>query len=385
MRYGCVQFDEDRPGPGWASIDGEQAFRIRGIGDLSSGVQWWTSLSYESYNRSGFSNHPTLRSSTYLRTDMNQLKDEFGCASRHMKVTDSTVFLSEIFSRVMYLARTHFGIERSTNISLSRDLRTVLLPKDQGISDEIDEAVKHAWQSYSKCERNPRRQKTKAVTFRRNRYLHAKDVLAIPIPGDRWEFVPKKSMPKDIIPWILKEDRPCLVRASLEQVPPDLAGLVSFGSGSQHARSWISHPELVLLAKHCKISIDAMFLADEYVDMTPKLKLPKVEGLSELSISLGICAENYWVGLGSQQPPGFGDYILTPRAVWLRACDRAYMFMPSMQLHLAGIHVQSYGIGSVTVSVPFGGLPEVIEVAGDAGLMPPISAPEDSLIHEELS
>lgn len=386
MKFGCVQFDDDKPGPGWASIGGEQAFRIRSTGDLKSDVQWLTSLNYDKFSQSGFSNHPTLRSSGFLRTELNALKEEFGCESRHMKTSESTEFISEIFSRIMYLAKHNFGIQQSTNTTLARDIREVLMPPDEGISDEMDEALKHAWQPYARCERNPKRQKTKAVTFRRSRYQHAKDVISVPVPGERWEFISSKSLPKnDVISWILKQDRPCLIRGALDQVPPEMSPLVSFGGGSAHVRSWISHPELLLLSQHCKLSVDAIFMADEYVPISTKKKLPVVDGLSELSISLGILSENYWVGLSMQQPPKFGDYVLTPRAVWMRACDRSHMFMPAMQLHLAGFHVQSYGVGSVTVSVPFGQLQKVIEVAGDAELMPPISASGDAAIHEELS
>lgn len=388
MQYGCVQFDEDRPGPGWASINGEPAFRIRSIGDLRTDVQWWTSLSYDVYSASGFFKHPTLRYSGYLRSEMEQIKEEFGFTARFMKVTESTEKLSEILCRVMYLANIHFGIKKSLCDTLPRDIRSVLLGPDRKISEEINHAARSAYQTVTRCESNPMSRKgTKAVNFRKPRYRHALDVLSVPVPDEQWEFIPKKNLPPkhQIVDWLLQEERPCLVKAAVVEVPPDMAGLIAFGSGAQGERSWMTHPELVLLSRYCKMEVESVFMANAYTRLQPKFDLPKAEGMAELSIAFGLLAENYWNGMANAQPPHMGEIIYTPRASWLRACDRANMFIPAMQMHKSGVLVKSFGVGMVTVNVPFGNLPEVVEIAGDSGLMPPLHAHLDSMAQEELA
>lgn len=103
-------------------------------------------------------------------------------------------------------------------------------------------------------------------------------------------------------------------------------------------------------------------------------------------MSIGLLAENYWIGLSSPYAVrGLPEKLHSPRVAWLRATDRAYSMAAAMQVHAKGIQVDSYGVGSVTLDIPNGNTEEAIEIAGAAGLYPPHHLPEDAYTQRDLS
>lgn len=391
MERGCVIFDEQRPEAGWASIEGGAAFRIKGLGDLSSNVLWWTSLQTTDFYHSGMSRIPNMRNADYLRTPMAALKDELGITDRFIEVNKAVVMLSEVFARIMLLAERHYGITFSKYQKLSDDLRYVLIPKDTSLSQEMDMACELSYQAFVKCTKNPGRTKTRSVQFKRNRYRHAMDVLSTPIPNQKFEFVPGHKLPHktEVLKWLLELERPVLIQGAVTSVSQEFSNVISFGGGSQHRRNWISHPEIIALAEFVKFDVHAAFLFDGYDLLTEKTKLPPPyvdPGLCMLSISIGLLAENYWVGLASPEVGKTNaQKLYSPRVSWLRASDRCFSMLPAMRMHTEGVQVSSYSLGSVSVDVPYNNLQSVIEIAGDAGLFPPLSVPDDVLIQEGLS
>ncbi|MFL9611094.1 hypothetical protein ACKF11_13485 [Methylobacillus sp. Pita2] len=390
MRCGTVLFDEMRPEGGWASIDGEEAFRIKGICDLRSDVLWWTSLDVQNFYRAGMSRMAHMRNSDYLRTSMSMLMDELGITSRFIPVNDAVVVLSEIFSRVMNLSEMHYGLLESRCQKLSDDLRVLLLPQDNPLSNEMDLACSQSYQAFVKCTKNPSRVRSRGLLFKRNRYHHAMDVLSTPIPGLQFSYIERKSLPpkNERMKWVLDLKQPVLVEGAIASVAQEYANVISFGSGANHRRRWISHPELLALSKFASIDIDSVFLFNEYKPLVTKIPAPEVEpGFGQLSISIGLLAENFWVGLATPQAFKFdmSNKLHAPRVSWLRASDRCFTMLRAMEVHKQGIQINSYGVGSVTIDVPFGNLTDVIEIAGGAGLYPPLSVPEDSVVREELA
>lgn len=389
MRCGCVVFDEQRPESGWASIEGEPATRIKGLGDLRSDVLWWTSLETTNFYHSGMSRIANMRNADYLRTPMAALKDEMGITQRFIEVNKSVSILSEVFSRVMLLAEMHYGIKQSKQQKLSDDLRTVLIPKDVSISEEMDQACELAYQAFVKCTKNPGRVKTKNVQFKRNRYQHAMEVLSTPVPGRKFEYVPQHKLPEksDVMSWILELDRPVMIQGAVTHVSQAFSNVISFGGGSPHRRGWITHPEIVALSEFVHFDVQSLFLFDHYEPIKANIDPPYVDpGFGMLSISIGLLAENYWVGIASPEVGKTNTQKLySPRVSWLRASDRSLTMIPAMKVHAEGVQVSSYSLGSVSIDVPYGNLENVMEIAGGAGLFPPLSSQEDVLIQEGLA
>ena len=389
MRCGCVIFDEQRPEAGWASVEGEQAFRVKGLGDLASDILWWTSLEVTNHYHSGMSRIANMRNADYLRTPMNALKDELGITSRFMEVNKAVCVLSEIFSRIMLHAEEHYGIKVSAQQKLSDDLRNVLIQHDTPLSVELNQACELAYQAFSKCTKNPGRIKTRSIQFKRNRYIHAMEVMNTPVPSQKFEHLSRDKLPpKDqLLNWVLEIGQPVLAECSVVNVSPAFSNVISFGGGALINRRWISHPEIVALSNFAKLEFSSVFLFDGYEPINTRIPPPYVDpGFGMLSISIGLLAENYWVGLAS--PESFKrntEKLYSPRVSWMRASDRCLTMLPAMHVHNEGIQVSSYALGSVSVDVPFGNVTSVIEIAGAVGLVPPLSAFEDAILQGALS
>ena len=64
----------------------------------------------------------------------------------------------------------------------------------------------------------------------------------------------------------------------------------------------------------------------------------------------------------------------TARAAWLRAIDRMQMFDYAQKMQSRrGVTLISYGMGNVVVRVPEGGTKNILDMAVDIGLMPPMA------------
>lgn len=385
MRCGCVLFDEARPESGWASIEGDIPFRVNGVGDLRSDVLWWTSLEYSAFYQAGLSRTNNLRNAEFLRSSMSMLREELGLTSRFLPADKAVMALSEVFSRVMNLAEQNYGLTQSSNQKFSEDLRALLIPADQPVSDVVDTACHLAFQTFTKCAKNPSRTRTRSLLFKRNRYLHATDVMATPIPGAQFEYIEKSKLPpkERRVDWVIEQGRPAIVECAITRVDQDFANVIAFD-----ARRWLSHPEIVALSQFARIDISSVILFNEYQRIETRHEAPQVEpGLGMLSVSIGLLAENFWVGLASPQymKHNPANKLHSPRATWMRASDRAHTMLRAMRVHQKGVQVSSYSVGSVTIDVPNGNLQDVIDIAAAADLFPPMSVPEDAFIQGELA
>lgn len=390
MLCGCVIFDEARPESGWASIDGGQAFNINGVGDLSSDVFWWTSLDVANFYHVGLGRMANMRNEEFLRGSMKQIRDELGLTPRYTPVNHAVTVLSELFSRVMNLGESHYGIKTSRHQRYCEDLRAALIPNDTPISEEMDTAAMLAYQTFVSCTRNPGRTRTRSLLFKRNRYLHARDVMSTPVPGPAFEYVQRERLPpkNERLKWLLGLDQPVLVEGAVSSVATEFSNVIAFGGGSKYRRRWISHPELIALSPYADFDIESVFLFNEYQQIQTRIPAPEVPpGIGMLSMSIGILAENFWAGIASPQilRMSGNKKLYSPRAAWMRAADRCFTMIPAMHVHAAGIQVSSYSVGSVAIDVPFGNLSDVVEVAGAAGLFPPMTVSEDSMMQEELA
>ena len=145
--------------------------------------------------------------------------------------------------------------------------------------------------------------------------------------------------------------------------------------GKSKERNWVCQPEILYLSKFASLDISAAFVAEGYQDLGRKTHLPYLGELSDFSYSLGLLAENVWIGLASRSinSQKRSKSLVSPRACWLKAADRFMTLTSAMMLSSAGFIVSSYGYGGVTVIVEENKLPQLIEIAPHAGLCVPMN------------
>jgi hypothetical protein len=391
--FGVVLFDDEkRPGNGWASVAGQDGFRICGTADLPSDVLWWMSLDYNSYVKQGGLHRPNMRRADYIRPGFRQLQHELGLVPARMPAAKIVEVLSEIFARVMRNAIKHYGIGAPYAEKLTEDIYAALIYDDKSISREVDQAVRQAHQTWTLCEVQSPYTSTR-VDFRRPRVRHAHEVLGTPIPGQQWEFIAEGKLPtpEKRVDWLIKQERPALVKTAVVKTDPEVAPIIAFGSSPQRgSRDWMTHPELLFLSKFAKIRVDAVFLGGSYEPFIVR-HLPFDGGkIGPLSVSAGLLSENYWYALAMPRPyrrigGDRGERLLSPRAAWLAASDRLYSMMPAMLLHASGLKVRGYGLGRIDVAVQRGALADARACAAAAGLLPPLYIPEEVSMLEALA
>lgn len=389
--YGAVIFDDEvRPQTGWASVRGQRAFRIKGPGDLASDVFWWTNLPTATFVKYGQLGNQKLKRDDYLKTTMPQLHQELGLIISRMPISQIVEITSEIFDRVMRMAQKNYGLIHPSELTLTEDLYDLLIREDKSITPDIDDALRQSYQTWSPgIDRIP--EKTKIITFRRPRILHAQTVLATPVPGTQWEFIDGKRLPPESkrVDWLVSQERPALVRASVKNVQFEYSRLVSFGAGSTVNRNWMSHPELMMLSKFANVKVDCVFLACDYAPQEVFRQMVTGGSLGATSISSGLLAENYWLALASSRT--FKKFsrdkvtIHSPRAVWLTASDRFHSLLPALMMDGSGFSVRGFGRGKVTVAIQRGALDEARACAAAAGLNAPLYVSGDIAVQSHLA
>ena len=389
---GAVMFENiKKPQAGWACVAKGAAFRVRGTGDLSTDVVWWTNLDWDSFSRIGGLNQPKLRRTDYLRPNMKQLCDELGLVINKMPPADITEHVAEIFGRVMNLAGQHYGLDRPYNHSLAEDLYDILIRQDDRITPEIDHAISNAKMDWVRCE-TPSPKNSTHVTFRRPRVLHALEVISTPIPGDQWDFVPGNKMPdeKKRVDWLIREPRPVLVKAAVLRVETDVNAVIAYSAKMKSPKDWITHPELIYLSRFASIRVESAFIGRSYEPFQVKKSLFTGGVFGPLSVSTGILCENYWFALTIPRPYKRGTSasdgkLISPRAAWLSSSDRFHTIMPALMMHGSGFNIQAYGRGAVVIAVQQGALRDAQNCATAAGLLSPLNVSGQIAIREELA
>lgn len=400
IKFGCVMFDlkEDpngkmipMPGEGWASIEGKKAIRIKSAGDLSSEVKWLTNLSQDVLWKSALVKQSKLKHSGYLRTEVFQIMKEIGMLPPKKPIVEVCETLSEIFTKVMKLAIEFYDLKSFNEKDLSMEIRNNIFPEDNSISIHVDEALVRSYQDLVICEKPILKEKMMYISLKRPRYFHAKNILdtSIPLLGKDWEFFSEDQMPPTTegkLDFLMKKEKPFIAKIAIhsfidpDNINVDLSKLLNLGEakgegGKSKERNWVCQPEILYLSKFASLDISAAFVAEGYQDLGRKTHLPYLGELSDFSYSLGLLAENVWIGLASRSinSQKRSKSLVSPRACWLKAADRFMTLTSAMMLSSAGFIVSSYGYGGVTVIVEENKLPQLIEIAPHAGLCVPMN------------
>lgn len=400
VKFGCVMFDvqenEDgklvpMPGAGWASLEGQEAFRIQSSGELSNEVKWLTNLKQDIFWRSGLVKQSKLKPSNYLRTEISQMMKELGLIPPKVPIINICQTLSELFTKVMRLSIEFYGLSGFTQKDLPTEIREKFFPNDKGISAAMDEALLRSYQDLVVCEKPITKEKLMYVTLKRPRYFHAKSILetSIPMQGVDWDFIPESEMPQSTeekLDFLMKKEKPFIAKVAIHSfIDPsnmnvDLSKLLNLGEalgegGKKKDRNWVCQPEILYLSKFANLEISAAFVAKSYQNLDGKVNLPYLGELSDFSYSLGLLSECVWIGLSSRSinPQTRARSLVSPRACWLKAADRFMTLTSAMMLSSAGFIVNTYGYGGVTVAVEPSRIPQLIEIAPHAGLCVPIN------------
>lgn len=401
-RFGVVRFDTDDPNyGGWASVDGRPGVRIASVGSLDNDTLWWTNLSFQAMHLCNLHKMPFIKRTTYLNSWLQGGQDDvcrgWGLLRRTHTAQSITEALSQIFGNVMRFAVGHYGLDlRSVPMhdNLADELRVRMYPeKDPHLSPEVDAALGAAHQYYTYCI-TPRMPPDEFMTvrFAVPAIAYAQEIANSIIPTDQVEYVSADRMPPPTqrLHWILDQARPAMAQVTVSDVHPEVASIVAFGSGAKSGsnRSWVTHPELLLLANYASVDIHSAFLFSGYEVLPSKVAIPGFSRLQAMTPSAEIIASNHWIGLSRENP-----YRLeaqkegrahSPRATWITAYDRFLMFTHALKLHYAGLAVKRYGAGAVTVVVPKHNYRDAYELATGAGLLAPPFVANDIEVQEDL-
>jgi hypothetical protein len=404
--HGCVLFDVEqdlgsgewraKPGAGWASVDGDTAFRVARVEDLSKDVMWLTNLDRDVHWRATLYNVPQIKDSKYLRLGVDQLMREIGVSPKAVGPAHSAEAVAEIFGRIMRLAR-----EQCDRLGWGRGDLIQELSQGFGIHDAphedplLDEAFSRSYQDRVDCHRPEKGDTSRWVTLRRPRLLHAQQIIgkSFMVPNGPWRFIGEKDMPTkkdDRVEWVHREfgGAPFMVKVRkinffrpLETDscnPADLLKLgESFLPGRPRApREWMPMPELLYMSKFADIDFDSVCVGSYYDELGFDI-LPELNGMMHHSYAWGVLAENMWLTYASRSinRQTQNKTLVSARATWLRAVDRFYCFVAAHQMSIPDVSkVLFYGSGGVTVACKEPDIGRLIQHGVDCGLQSPSSS-----------
>lgn len=389
MAYGVVLFDDvlkkktksraRRPTEGWASIAGGPARRIGAVMELESDVRWLTNMDFVDFHANQLSKHPGLYYSDFLRTSITQIADDIGANVGQVSADKSAELLSTVFNRVMTMAESQLNVDlnaRVTNRVLC-DFISVRSQNKYRIPEEVNAALEHAFQTHTQCMTRPNRD-WKYANLRRPRYQHAISVLSTAVPSEyQWVYINNEKMPvvgSQRIDWCVGHELPVLANVKVTPRRGDMGYLISYNSGANKERAWLSQPELLWVSMFCDVEVIGAFVCEAGFEPQKELDLfPELGDFSFSSYSLGLLAENLWVSMASPRVSTTAQKFYPPRAVWYRSIDRIEMFRSAVSLSKAGFNVSGYGVGSVWLTYPNGASKDLLEVANEVGLDVPVS------------
>lgn len=364
---GIMLFDNPKEcASGWASVNGAKAIYVRHHSDLANNVIWITNGEFGQFITLGHRHVHNLRSLTFFRTQINQICHDLGDEIAGAFAQSAAQKISEIATRVFQLAAQSYEWkpgELGDSDSLYACIKSRFPKECYPNHPALTRALQSAYQTDSAIARADFLPNTVFLTLRFNRLAHAKNVLACPIPDDAWEYVPKAKLPssqKERLSLCLNYEAPILAQVVIDmtQADADYAALCAFGhktASRMVLREWISHPELIWLSRFAPIDIQAWFQAAEYKALPESMRLPRTltdDPFMGLSYSAGLLAENHWMALASDEYNKWTKKkSLTPRAVWLRAADRALCFSLAKRALDQGFTVTGYSTGAVRVRI----------------------------------
>lgn len=396
-RFGFVFFDsESEPEDGFASVAGGPARRIASPHELPTDVIWWTNISFDAFfKKSDAWRNPWLRHDKYLVVSPKDVLKEWGMDPTAVDSTQAAPIVSEFFSRIMKMSfrliRDVDPKSRMEDVFTGRFLREdfrIILPEPEYPRSEAATVIKsgNAWQEFTQTAVSPVRG-GRWVMLRKPRISYAQEIFHTPIPRGPFEFYGRRDIRSlarsGTIDWVNKNENPCIAEVTINKIDGDIAPIYGFGNAMEKekriARSWVAHPELVVMDHFADIDVKSVYMGSEYDLIGPNLPEPVKDFLSskytEISWSAGVVAETLWraCSLGEEKKSQGEERAHTSwQGVWIKGADKTNMFLSSMQLSEKGYAVVSYGLGWVRCAVLEEDIPNLIRDGLTMGLLPQI-------------
>ncbi len=394
-KFGYVSFDSaTEPEAGFAAVAGGRVHRISGPNELSTDVIWWSNLSFNDfYKKTDAWRNPLLRHDKYLVASPSDVLKEWGLDPKEADATQAIPILSEFFSRIMRMSfrliRDVDPKARMEEVFVGRFLREdfrCILPEAEFPKSEAAEIIKsgHAYQEFTTTGASPIRG-AKWIMLRKPRLSYAQEMFHTPVPKGPFEFYGRKeirSVARDKLKWVVENENPCISEVAIRKIDGDIAPIFGFGNATEKekriARSWVAHPELVVMEHFADIDVRSIWMGSEYDLIGPNLPEPVKEFLgskfTEISWSAGVVAETLWraCALGEEKSAMLDDTRAHTswQGAWLKGADKTNMFLTSMQLTKKGYAVVSYGLGWVRCAVLEEDIPDLIRDGLSLGLLP---------------
>lgn len=407
-RYGCVRFeDPHQHNTGWASIDGEPAFRIKGTENLPSDVLFIINLNTGLMWKCGFNIHSRFRSSEYL--SLRYLNEEVSPDAKNKTSTtwmpynitallgideddwpEQVRVMSILFGRIMRAADGLLGMKGTPCYSLDYGLRKHLLPDDPVLDRNLVQAIDNATVTYTQCEveADVYYADVRRFVVGLPRASHGLSVLNTIVPFGDWRLMEKRELPSSqqaVYDWVREQNGRLLAQIAVEDMDKNLNKIFNFGSGHERRR-WVTSDELLWLSELATLRIKNAYICEDIISGKKLVSdfLDKIKGREpylDLSISMSLLIENIWGGVSKPMGPpahiikdGKSANMLRPfyKATDLRLCLDAAITLQSL-----GVYVISYGKGKITFLTDKND-EEVARVCQQAGVIPPGMALTDT-------
>jgi hypothetical protein len=396
--FGYVAFDDEaNPEAGFTSIAGGHVARINDMHELSTDVIWWSNLSFDAfYKKTEAWRNPWLRHDKYLVASPNDVLKEWGLDPKECDVTQACPIISEFFSRIMKIS---FQLIKDVNPQarmeetfigrfLREDFRCIL-PKPEFPKNEAAEVIKsgHAYAEFTPTG-VPGVRGGRWIMLRKPRMSYAQEMFHTPIPKGPFEFYGRaeiRSVARDKLKWVIENENPCIAEVSIKKIDGDIAPIFGFGNAAAKEkripRSWVAHPELVVMEHFADIDVRRLWMGSEYDLIGPALPEPVKDFLNSnytaISWSAGVVAETLWraCSLGEEKSASQDDVRAHTswQGAWLKGADKSNMFLTAMQLTKKGYAVVSYGLGWVRCAVLEEDIPDLIMDGLNIGVLPQIA------------
>lgn len=356
----------------WVSRNGTAARRLTSIHDLPNDTIWFTNLNYKQMTATRLHAHPNFKGSDWLRIPMAVIMDEYGLNADSMTPNTSAEMLAMFAYRIVNTLSNEFGLQGIGRKSrLVEDIvEAFKLPKPilpdliysafEGISTHYNVATIHNMSFSSSMKR---------LRTTRNRLIHAREMLSLPLPPDTgWET--DTQVAKDFSDdWLDKVTNPFLVKVRIHSMNPIMAETLSFGSGGNVIREWITDVEWREVRKYAQVDVLAAIHCRQESAVSPLLdKLPKGQ-FAQLSPTYCIIAEHFW--LAHCQLRVVRTIKRHPAAAaYLRSMDRMVLFREAIKLHSRGLTIHQYGVGAMSVNYADNDLGRTISLCCEYGLLP---------------
>lgn len=379
-RIGVAWFDDpERPGAGWACVQGTEPRRIDGPQALALDYTWATNWVGQP-GPPPYGSH--VRDEHFLGVALGALADQWGLGASRQDVapSDRVAVLAELARRLVNLVTRHYGEPVTGDGRLRmpaslfdwvRDaLRHKSPPTPMG-SIEADQALRGAYllEHISPIDPDYR---TQAVEFLFPRARYAQMLLGLRGPAAGSTFEPYRGLvPRgysepgptgEIYRFLsgLASRQPALVELHFKTTDRTVGALM--GPVSRHRlRTWFAAEEAAQLAAYGQVAVRRVFVAEQYSPLgAGALALPREGQAGEVAPSYGVLSELHWRALADPNI-GTGEAVahstgpMPARAVWVATWDRLLCLQAALAFHAKGLQVSRYGQGRVSVQVPFDG------------------------------